>query len=103
MESKHTPGPWFVDTSRPKAPYGICQDNEHGWGIAEVKTFALEGTDEGNAKRIVSCVNACEGIADPSAVKDMYEALLLVVRRDGRTRAELESVARAALKKADGR
>lgn len=74
--AQHTPEPWFVDTSNPDAPFGICQDVENGWGIAEVSTFAPEGTDAANAARIVACVNGCAGI-DPAAVGDMLAALVL--------------------------
>ena len=60
---KHTPGPWFIDTTNSAAPFGICQDSENGWGIAEVKTFAPEGTDAGNARLIAAApelLEACE-------------------------------------------
>jgi hypothetical protein len=34
----------------------------------------------GDARRIVACVNACEGIADPGAVPDLIAALAAAVQ-----------------------
>jgi ATP-dependent phosphoenolpyruvate carboxykinase len=79
MESKHTPGPWYVDTTDKEYPYSICQDNEHGWGIAEVKTFAPVGSDKANAALI-------------AAAPEMYEALVDAARLVGLILAGDEAV-----------
>jgi hypothetical protein len=43
-----------------------------------VRAVDPEGTqDKDNRKRIVECVNACAGIADPSVVPELVEALKL--------------------------
>jgi hypothetical protein len=41
--------------------------------LAYIRDF--QSNDEANAARIVACVNACEGIADPGAVPDLLAAL----------------------------
>lgn len=68
-EAKHTPEPWGV--WREPHEHGTITD-ELGRHIARL----LNGTHEtdANAERIVSCVNACAGLADPSAVPDLLEA-----------------------------
>jgi hypothetical protein len=70
--STHTPGPWVV-LKRP----GYCWDI--GPANGPLVAFCLD-TD---AERIVECVNACEGIADPAAfvaaVRELREAAELAV------------------------
>lgn len=62
-EQKHTPEPWYFDT---KSRVGvddlsICavdaidEYRPGGWDFGE--------TSEANARRIVACVNACEGLS----------------------------------------
>ena len=61
----HTPGPWE-----------IWSDMWFGRGdqaVGRVFPNRRENRDA-NAHRIVECVNACEGFADPSAVKELLEA-----------------------------
>lgn len=77
MSEKHTPEPWrWVDGK------GIVGSD--GWPIAtvpghEASLFRrLVGEREANARRIVSAVNACEGI-NPDAVPLMREALRRIV------------------------
>lgn len=107
MDKKYAQEPWTISRNR------VCGEGKvicrmetsyTGFGnMSDGKWTSDKDKVKATEKRIVECVNACEGIADPSAVKDMQETLLTVVRRDGRTRAELESMARAALDKAEGR
>jgi len=71
MMSKHTQEPWAA-TDR-----AIKRDNGFGYGeiIANVPGGNTSGPFfvqcdeecEANARRIVSCVNACAGMADPAA------------------------------------
>lgn len=62
-----------------------------------------------NAERIVACVNGCEGIADPSAVKDLLEAntkaleALLWAEAAGLPVHQHIEQARAAISKATGK
>ena len=73
MSEKHTPGPWFSDNRgnvwrrRPEDLYenggSVAGDKPvavviKGWYGEEEKGFPVEA----NARRIVACVNACEGI-----------------------------------------
>ena len=93
---QHTPGPWFVDTTNPDAPFGICQDVENGWGIAEVKTFAPEGSDTANARLIATA---------PEQHDLLIEAVDLVPRINDKdpmapVLADWCRKARAAIKKA---
>ena len=119
--SGHTPGPWAVSaylSSRPdqiRKNYVSAADGINGnWRL-----FVTEGPDaEANAARIVACVNACEGLADPSVVSELVTALECVTddleaeiedRRGSVLQRtldrDLEAVhqARAAIAKARGR
>ena len=67
--SEHTPGPWIVG-GRYNSKI-LCNDGETV--IADLWAIPREGgVDEGkaNARRIVACVNACEGMEDPSSEID---------------------------------
>jgi hypothetical protein len=61
--SKHTPGPWRVGTHREiiAANGDVLTDSLYSGDCG------IEGADA-NADRLVACLNACEGIADPSVV-----------------------------------
>lgn len=65
MEAKYTPGPWKVEIweynpGRGKVPVIVAGDN----ATAEILPLweRPDGEQEENARRIVACVNACEGI-----------------------------------------
>lgn len=74
----HTPGPWFVDGVYISAPDG----EREPWQVAMMMDFCGEPVDQtpANAARIVACVNALEGIPDPSVVGEAIEALRLVAK-----------------------
>ena len=77
------------------------------WTNASEKGDLFDATNEASTRRIVSCVNACAGIADPEkAIPAMYEALEAVARlNEGQGRLNLCEVAgqaRAALALAKG-
>ncbi len=61
METKHTPGPWYVE-------------NQDIFGNEEGGYICTWSGRSANAQRIVDCVNACEGI-NPKAVSDLLAAL----------------------------
>jgi hypothetical protein len=94
----HTPGPWtasFATVRKASAPLAECY-NDHP---------LLPG--EANAARIVACVNACEGIADPGAVPDLLAALksaldIMEGREAGSERIDAIAQARAAIARATG-
>lgn len=84
-QGKHTPGPWEVQTPMGDGAPWIVQSGKQAyeWEAIAALGDCLEDlnprsvaarTIAANAARIVSCVNACEGIADPSAIKDVVEA-----------------------------
>lgn len=65
--SSHTPEPWFICSTEP----------------AEIRTHPYLGSTIGhtipnahNAHRIVACVNACKGMADPAADIEAMRATL---------------------------
>lgn len=59
MDNKHTPEPWVASIEPNKKEWGIDAGK---WGIAICADAPGDGTAEGNARRIVACVNACAGI-----------------------------------------
>ena len=65
--SKHTPEPWAVDEYMAVGGLtGMLIDNAGNHiGTAFNVTMSAEAVT--NARRIVTCVNACAGMADPAA------------------------------------
>lgn len=66
---KHTPTPWTIFIR----PY--AEDNE----VRKIQTVdhqieIASRVDHFDAERIVSCVNALEGIENPEAIKELIEA-----------------------------
>ena len=91
----HTPGPWVVSSS-----FLVC--NEEARIIAnctpfrEIETISVPVEQAGNnARRIVACVNACEGLPDGWLANSVEERLSagrdLEVERD-RLRSEREEL-----------
>ena len=75
--SKHTPGPWITQGGDRGAM--ICVTNDYNHPLSFNLSFAhlpqplrIEGG--ANARRIVACVNACEGL-DPEGVPEMLPLL----------------------------
>lgn len=82
--SKHTKEPWAQSHRKAKHREGYYTEvyDSAGETIATLAWYPVEEpggvtstSRSANAARIVACVNALEGIADPSAVKDAIEAL----------------------------
>lgn len=70
-EQKHTPEPWEVFALKDRIQ--ISEKKNPKRHIAN-KRFRLKQAEK-DFERIVACVNALEGFADPSAAKDLLEAL----------------------------
>ena len=109
--SEHTPGPWrkttgyIASSAVPHVvavyvpPANTCMNWAAGAGTNEA---------EANGRRIVACVNACEGL-NPEAVPDLLEAAYIsadalednayVSAYSPRTRAAVKTI-RAAIAKA---
>lgn len=70
--SKHRPGPWAArhDDSMRRRRVGPKDSPMFDVAYCSGAT-SLEG--ESNAERIVACVNACEGIEDPSQLQEILE------------------------------
>jgi hypothetical protein len=74
-ELKHTKEPWQCVSCK-----GIVNVVANGTTVATCKPQESdEIIDCLNAARIVACVNACEGIADPSAIPDAIRDLQTLV------------------------
>ncbi len=70
-KAQHTPGPWSRNGNR--------IHGESGSLVATIAYFREASIEIGNARRIVACVNACEGIStealEAGVVKELREAL----------------------------
>lgn len=70
-EQKHTPGPWIAESRGVSDGALVVKDAEFN-EICVVRERAQRSygpqdyIDQANAARIVACVNACEGMADPA-------------------------------------
>jgi hypothetical protein len=62
-KSKHTAEPWQVKPGFSDGPEIFSSDD---FFIAEANGAQSSLEDQANAKRIVSCVNACAGMEDPA-------------------------------------
>lgn len=75
MSTQHTPGPWFYHTGtesvRADTMRLIVSMPPEPCETAEAYT-----TLQANARRIASCVNACEGI-NPDAVQELLKNLII--------------------------
>jgi hypothetical protein len=88
--SQHTPTPW--ETSAVVSAGGV------GWDVCEASAGDMIAdlqdcpNAEANAKRIVACVNACEGIDDPEqsipAMKRALENILGIESAPGTQAAQ---------------
>jgi hypothetical protein len=110
----HTPTPWNVE--RPFQEPGVYIAGPNTGLIAKLyePDANLYNGDKlvsigGNSARIVACVNACEGIADPGAVPDLLAALKAILATFHKNNVPLpaylrrdEEQARAAIARATG-
>lgn len=72
-KTNHTKGPWEVEDREI-----FYSGNEFSRGarmIAECGMSTNPEIDQANAKRIVECVNACEGIENPIAIRELIDAV----------------------------
>ena len=121
-KAKHTPGPWTTDEDDHDAPYQDIKINAGNrftvctvWiDDAPVREFNAE--QQANARRIVACVNACEGFSieelegadlfkDSIESQDLIDGLLAALRLivDNSIEGGLfNMVASAAIAKAKG-
>lgn len=97
---KHTPGPWAVSNLIGVPDLGIV--NVYGSAIARITRLDLANR-QANAARIVACVNACEGLNDPSVVPELVKALEMVLATHiAHHNNPAHAFARAAIAKAKG-
>lgn len=78
----HTPGPWVVVSDLPD--YGVATENQPDFHPDPVITLNRKyrapwrknlGCSQADAERIVACVNACDGLANPGAIPEVMAAL----------------------------
>lgn len=107
--SKHTPGPWILE--KPELDCVAISASSGDWlDLASVVIRVNDKHDpegQANAARIVACVNACEGLADPSVVPDLLAALEGIELKSAGSicdsgRPDINEIARAAIAKAKG-
>jgi len=77
MSTKHTPGPWNVKYSK----FSIIETQE-GAQVAECKNLTGLVNLQANARRIVACVNACEGIETSELEEIAVSGGMLGLRED---------------------
>ncbi len=64
MSGQHTAGPWeVVDSMTVRGPFRMGDDSAPGIQICSLPGFMSHDERMANARRIVACVNACEGIS----------------------------------------
>jgi hypothetical protein len=99
-KAMHTPGPWHWNEVKERgcSPHAVeflrgivanAPVSKNG-GIPIGCEFIVSHVSPHNAERIVACVNACEGVADPSVVPD----LIIELRRAHAMFAETIKIAR---------
>jgi hypothetical protein len=91
LKPLHTPGllhfvPWHIEEGSP-----VCRTDD-GWILCTASSDAY-------AKRLAACWNACEGITDPSALRDMVEALKWIQNNPFAHRSNILCVVNDALAK----
>lgn len=92
MKAKHTPEPWAVGDDI-NIDCGVCTaDKEFGVAETQLRYVDLDIADA-NARRIVACVNACNGI-NPAAVP-MLMAIVKNLYLGRLTPSEAEAVIEA--------
>lgn len=74
----HTPTPYFVSS-------GTLVVSEDGRVLAQCAPIGIEGFDitldeaEANAERFKTCVNSCAGVSKVGSVKELVEAVTLLL------------------------
>lgn len=84
---KHTKEPWKHDATLCIPDDGVIQIYTREENIGEISCFEMPKLAKQNADRIVECVNACEGIENPTEaigkVIAALEAAILLCKRTG--------------------
>lgn len=109
VSPSHTKGPWRLYKGRTFCSImaGPKQTNNEvvHWVGFDSSHFPMDRV--ANAQRIVSCVNALEGFADPSAAPDLLEAAKLAEKwifenASGEVEPEAYRALKQAIAKAEG-
>ena len=83
MKTKHTPGPWRSSIWGGSEFQRGCVETlaEPVKVVCDIAKFPYaEMTEQdANARRIVACVNACEGIDDPADLRQQRDDLLVAL------------------------
>lgn len=72
---KPTPGPWAVKNLKSKNTIFIVSENSY---VAQTPDFGTEKSPQelADAERIVSCVNAMEGIESPAELRACFDQMI---------------------------
>ena len=102
-KTAHTPGPWRVYNFGDGGPgLMVAASDEAETYVAQCDNISASAISKeqmiANARRIVACVNACEGIANPEAVGELVEACQLVIAAYGRTDSSQPTMLALAIK-----
>lgn len=110
-DQKHTPEPWEANEHESISGDNYITIKRGSWDIAHSKYSANDWeVERANAARIVACINALEGWADPSAAGELLEATknlaMLAVLKYGNLDPEANEIFtqyRAVLARIEGR
>ena len=95
-DPKHSPEPWTVDDEHDALDIVRSRGSlvgEFYWAADDRPRAVRTAEAEANAARTVACVNACEGIANPAALRELIEAArILPTNHDSRLRRALAAL-----------
>lgn len=84
-EQKWTPEPWSLDSENIHiGSIATLHGDAEGWREIWAPWSGGMTDQNANAERIVTCVNALAGIENPSAVRELVEALKDIATSDER-------------------
>ncbi len=90
--SGHTKEPWRVKHAEHGSNCFYVVDSDATSAVARVTNYKMQGVGEANARRIMACVNACEGIdtelIEPRMLGDQIAAKMAVIDKCERLNTE---------------
>lgn len=93
MKTQHTAGTWLLRSSVDTNETLVWNDNRCPIAKIPWDGFTENNETEANAARIVACVNACAGLADPAAdLATLREALRVIAEMADEQREHFNEV-----------
>lgn len=94
---KHTKEPWVISATKDRTSIlNLYPEDNKPWELQ------AQATSEANAARIVECVNALEGMADPAEVIQAFLAFLDYAYSNPAPNIELWKIEQRALRAIKG-